>query len=279
MTFQPLIPTTGIVGFQLLSRTEESQRQVFDQQPAISRDLAYFEENIANATTAEALVSDRRLLRVVLGAFGLDEEIDKGAFIRKILEEGTENPEAFANRLVDPRYTRFAESLGYGNVSGARVGLTSFASDISAAYRERQFEIAVGNQDESLRLALNFRREIQAYATAPDPDGTAWLQVLGDLPVRRVFEGAFGFGSEIGTLEVDRQREEFREQNSRVFGDSSLAVFTDPEVAEQAIRRFLAREAASNGPDASTPGFAALTLLNGGIGAAGIANILASRTG
>ncbi|MEM9370573.1 MAG: flagellar protein, partial [Pseudomonadota bacterium] len=88
--FAPILPATGLVGFKLLEQTQTVQREIFDRQPEIARDTDYFRETIATVQSAGALVEDRRLLRVALGAFGLDEEIDKRAFIRKILEEGTE---------------------------------------------------------------------------------------------------------------------------------------------------------------------------------------------
>ena len=34
----------------------------------------------------------------------MESEIDKTAFIRKVLEEGTIDPAAFANRLTDKSY-------------------------------------------------------------------------------------------------------------------------------------------------------------------------------
>ena len=278
--FVPLIPTNGVIGFRLLEQTEASQRQVFESQPEVARDVAYFEENIASALTAEDLVSDRRLLRVALGAFGLEDQVDRVAFFRKMLEEGTENSDAFANRFVDPRYQRFTEAFGYGNLLGTRVILPGFAAEITEPYKDRQFEVAVGEQDQNLRLALNFRREIEQYATASDPDGVAWLSVLGDQPVRAVFEGAFGLGQDFAQLDIDRQQAEFRDFNNRAFGSTSLAIFTDPAEVDRVISRFLARRAAEEGPNPLTPGFAALTLLgaanNGGLGNQGIQNILLS---
>lgn len=277
--FAPLLPATGVVGFRLLEQTEASQRAVFERQPEIAREIAYFQDNIAAALTPEDLINDRRLLQVALGAFGLDEEIDKRAFLQKMLAEGTDDPESFANRFVDPRYQAFVEALGYGNALGARVFLPGFAAEITDAFKERQFEIAVGEQNNSLRLALNFRREIEQYANASDPDGVAWLSVLGDRPVRSVFEGAFGLGQSFGQLDVDRQREELREFNDRTFGSTSLAIFQDPAEVDRVITRYLAREAAANGPAPTTPGFTALTLLNnanGGLGASAIQNILIS---
>lgn len=278
MTFAPLIPASGIIGYRLLANTEATQREVFDRQPEIARDAEYFRENISSVTSAADLVADRRLLRVALGAFGLDEDIDKQAFVRKILEEGTDDSASLANRLVDPRYERFAENFGFGNLSGAQTGDVGFAGTIVSAYTERQFEISVGEQDESLRLALNFRREITQYATANDPDGTAWFSVMGDEPVREVFEGAFGLDSSFGQLDIDRQRDELRALNDRFFGDSSLEIFKDAELAENVIDRYLARKSTENGPASTTRGMAALTILNSsnGLGETSIQNIVLS---
>ncbi|MEX2520259.1 MAG: DUF1217 domain-containing protein [Paracoccaceae bacterium] len=276
MSFAPIIPASGVLGFKLLTRTEATQREVFNRQPEITRDVAYFNEKIADVKTAEDLVSDRRLFKVALGAFGLDDEIDKRAYMRKILDEGSEDSEAFANRLVDPRYVEFAKAFGFGDSGGARTGEVGFAARISTAYEDRQFEIAVGDQNESLRLALNFRREIKDYASAADPDGTAWFSVMGDVPMRTVFEGAFGLSSSFGQLDIDRQQSELRRFNAREFGSTSLEVFKDDAMVEKAITRFLIRRSIEEGPSATTPGFGALTLLQGGVGPVGAQNLFLS---
>ena len=279
MTFAPIIPASGVVGLRLLSQTQDAQRAVFDRQPQLAREVEYFAEKIADVRTAEDLVADRRLLRVALGAFGLDDEIDKGAFLRKILAEGTEDPEAFANKLVDPRFVKFSKSFGFGYFLGARTGDVGFAANITAAYKERQFERAVGDQDTALRLALNFRREIATYANANDPENSAWFSAMGDVPVRSVFEGAFGLSSAFGQLDIDRQRDELKDLNNRFFGSKSLAVFQDSAEVENLINRFLVQRTIQDGPSPTTKGAAALTLLSNaanGVGSIGIQNIILS---
>ena len=279
MTFAPIIPASGVTGFRLLSETQATQRAVFDQQPQLAREVDYFAGKIADIKSAEDLVADRRLLRVALGAFGLDDEIGKGAFVRKILAEGTEDPEAFANKLIDPRYVKFAKAFGFGDFLGARTGDIGFATEITAAYKERQFERAVGDQDPALRQALNFRREIATYANANDPENNAWFSAMGDLPVRSVFEGAFGLSSAFGQLDIDRQKDELKDLNNRFFGSKSLAVFQDSAAVENLINRFLVQRSIQDGPSATTNGFAALTLLSNaanGVGSIGLQNIVLS---
>jgi hypothetical protein len=72
MTFQPLIPLAGYSGWAFLNRTMDSQKSAFNESNEIKRDTEYFKENIGSVESAEDLMSDRRLLSVALGAFGLD---------------------------------------------------------------------------------------------------------------------------------------------------------------------------------------------------------------
>ena len=82
--FQPIVPTGGLAGWRFLQRTYDTQFEAFSKSVSLQRDTDYFKENIAEATTAEALVSDRRLLTVALGAFGLQVRRD----LKQVREEG-----------------------------------------------------------------------------------------------------------------------------------------------------------------------------------------------
>ena len=100
MPFPPAIPLSGLAGFRFIERTYDRQFITFNKSPDFQREVEYFRENAGNITTVDQLMGDRRILAVVLGAFGLGDDIDKGAFIRKVIEEGTFEGDAFANRLV-----------------------------------------------------------------------------------------------------------------------------------------------------------------------------------
>ena len=112
MSFQPAIPLAGIAGWRFLERTQARSRRPSRRAPELTarHRLLRGEDRLASTTAAD-LVADRRLLKVALGAFGLEGEIDKKAFIRKVLEEGTTDPDAFANRLTDPAWHKLADGL------------------------------------------------------------------------------------------------------------------------------------------------------------------------
>lgn len=281
--FQPVVPIGGVAGLLFIERTQEKQQAVFEQSPQLQREMTYFRENVFKATTAEALVGDRTLLKVALGAFGLDEDIDKKFFLQKILEEGTEDREALAMRLVDTRYRDFAEAFGYGNALGTNVLQSDFPDQILSEFKTRQFEIAVGNVDNSVRLAMNFKREISNYLPETeevDTAGTSWFRMMGNEPIRSVLEMAFGLPSAIGSLDIDKQKEMFEEKAASIYGSSSAKIFEDPEIVEQLVRDFMARSQIASGPNSNTPGMAAVTLLTGGggsgFGASASTNLLLS---
>lgn len=277
MSFNPIVPVGGIAGFRFIEETYDRQVDAFSRRPDIARDIAYWTENAAKATTAEAFVQDPTLMRVALGAFGLADQTGKIAFVRKILEDGTIDPQALANRLASPQWKELSRELGFGDVGGL-LGVRSTRETIAELYRIRSFEEAVGAQDGDLATALAFRREVGAIATGETVDRTGWFTLMGRRDLRPVVEAAFGLPDAFGALDIDRQAEVLENRARREFGSPSAAVFADPANVETVIRKFLVISQARSGPSDSTPGMTALTLLQSArIGPQASTNLFASR--
>lgn len=276
MAYQPVVPLTGIAGWRFLERTHAKQQAAFENGAELRREIAYFEENIASVKSAADLVGDRRLLKVALAAFGLESEIDKKAFVRKVLEEGTTAEGAMATRLTDPAWRKLSAAFGFGD-GGARTGQAGFAPAIVSAYKARAFEAAVGNADNAMRLALNFRREIAALAAG---EGGSWYSILGSKPLRQVVEKAFGLPAQFAQIDIDKQADTLKDRCDRLFGSDALTVFLDKAAVDKLIDRFLARTQIEDGVAASGPAANALTLLRGMTasgGASGLWNLLSSK--
>lgn len=263
MTFQPLVPASGLIGWNFLKRTQETQADAFQKSPQIQRDTDYFKANIGKIDSAEDLVNDRRLLRVALGAFGLDGDIDSKFLIKKILSDGTFDPDALANKFSDKRYFEMSKAFGFGDFATPLSKDSAFGDKIVEAYRTRQFEIAVGEKADDLRMALNLERELSELSEGSKSDDSKWFSVMGSPPLRQVFERAFGLPSSFAQLDLDRQLDVFRERSQKLFGDSEVAQFADPEKREKLVQRYLLMEQAQNFQAASSQSIA-LTLLQGG---------------
>lgn len=165
MTYAPVIPFRGYAGWSFLQRTFEKQKAAFVASAPVESAAAYFRDNIGKIDSAEELVSDRRLLEVALNAFGLGDDIYNRFFIKKVLEEGTLKAGAFANKLADKRYFALAKAFGFGDFSTPRTKLSYFPEEIISAYKTRKFELAIGQVDESMRVAITMQRELPLLAS------------------------------------------------------------------------------------------------------------------
>lgn len=264
MSFQPVIPFGGYSGWAFLNRTKEAQLDTFREGVEIKRDVEYFKENIGSISTAEELVSDRQLRKVALGAFGLDDDIDNIYFIQKVLSDGVLSDDALANKLTDNRYYEMSKEFGFGSFSIPSTAISTFGDRITQMFEERQFEIAVGNQNETMRYAMTLDRELEDMASKSTTDNGRWYSVMGNTPVRNAVETALGLPSSLGSLDLDQQLNEFREKTERYFDNGEIAQFADPDKRTEMLRLFLVRSELQTGGGLQTSSAAnALSLLSG----------------
>lgn len=241
MTFAPVVPFGGYAGWTFLARTRDAQMRAFVAGPALRRDEAYFREKIGSVRTAEALVADRRLLSVALGAFGLSGDVGNKYFIRKVLENGTLDPGALANKLADKRYLEFSRAFGFGDFATPRTQLSDFADGILAAYETRRFEEAVGDANDQMRLAMNAERELGKLAARTISADAKWFTVMGSPPLRQVFQTALGLPAAFASIDLDQQLSVMKDRAERFLGSDDVAQFADPGQIERLVRLFLLR--------------------------------------
>ncbi len=261
MSIDALVPMDGLAGYRFLQRTREQQEDLIAQSPMSQRLEAAFRERIGTIETAAQLVNDRELLQVSLEAFGLSEDLDSKYFIQKVLEEGTTDTSALANKLADQRYQDLSKAFGFGDRTTPRTQLSTFADEILAEYRSSSFETSVGDQDQTLRIALNADRLIEEIAVSEDSERTKWLSVIGNEALLELVQGALGLPEDVTSLDLDRQVEIYDEKLQRQLG-IGIEGLADEEARDKLIERYLLRASAES-IDSTTPGALALTLLTG----------------
>lgn len=261
MSFSPVLPLTGYTGWGFLKRTMARQQAVQQALPAQQRDEAYFRDRIGKADTAEKLVSDKRLLRIALTAFGLEGDVNSRAFIQKILEGGTLKEGALANKLADKQYQKLSAAFGYGDFSVPRTKLSTFTDEILAQFRTRSFETAVGEQNNTYRLAMNAERELPALAVKSTSETAKWFTVLGNAPLREVMQTALGLPKSFSSIDIDQQVSVLKARTEAAFGSSDLAQFRDSAKLEALTRRFLLQSEIQGQATNNSPAARALALL------------------
>ncbi|KAF0137951.1 MAG: Uncharacterized protein FD152_68 [Xanthobacteraceae bacterium] len=263
MSFAPILPLSGFTGWGFLKRTMVRQQAVQQALPAQQRDEAYFRDRIRKADTAEKLVNDKRLLRIALTAFGLEGDVNSRAFIQKILEGGTLKEGSLANKLADKQYQKFSAAFGYGDYSVPRTKISTFPDEILEQYRARSFETAVGQQNNTFRLAMNAEREIPALAGKSLSETAKWYTLLGNAPMREVMQTALGLPKSFSSIDIDQQVGVLRTKAEAAFGSADIGQFKEPTKMEALVRRFLLQSDIQSQASASSAGAIALALLRG----------------
>ncbi|WP_299651235.1 DUF1217 domain-containing protein [uncultured Tateyamaria sp.] len=260
--YQPILISSGLVGWQFLQRTYDQQLSAFSESTQLKRDTDHFAEKIASVETAEDLVSDRQLLTVALGAFGLSDDINNTFFVQKMLSDGTTADDALANRFTDSRYREFSEAfgLGPGELRGALE--PGFAEGIIAKFQANSFEIETGNQDETMRIALYAERTLPDVVQSEGSDASKWFSIMGQPPLRSLFETALGLPEAFGQVDIDQQLKVFQERSERILGVSDPSDFAQEDTLDRLVTTYLARSQLDSIGTGASGAAIALTLLS-----------------
>tara|TARA_R100000750_G_scaffold62905_1_gene58933 strand:- start:8795 stop:10003 length:1209 start_codon:yes stop_codon:yes gene_type:complete len=204
MAITPMIPGTGLVGWQVLQSTLNTQRTSFNASAEIARDTEYFAEKIGSISSGAELVDDRRLLSVALSAFGLSDQVDSTYLIKRVLEEGTEDDTALANKLNDGRYVALANAFDFSETVDFPFQEEGFADDVTAAYDVKvRADLAallaqseyVNDPDTAAALEEQTRLVLEttkAYFEENIGSVTSVDDFLADTDLLKVALGAFG---------------------------------------------------------------------------------------
>lgn len=260
--FQPVVAGTGVVAWQFLQRTYDRQLETFSQSAELKRDIDAFRERIGDIRNAEELVSDRQLLKVALGAFGLEDDLNNRYFIQKMLEEGTTADDSLANRFADTRYRDLSEAFGFGPNEIPKNLFSTFADDIIDRFTAASFEIATGAADQSMRTALYAQRVLPELLAEEGGVDQKWFSIMGQAPLRALFETAMSLPQQFGQIDIDQQLGVFKDRSGSQFGIEDPADFLEPEAMEDLINTYIARAQLGSFSASQSSQNIALTLLS-----------------
>jgi hypothetical protein len=221
--------------FRLISANLDRSLATTRAQASVALESRYYLDHIGNVKSVDDFLKDRRLFTFAMKAFGLDDMLQAGGFMRKILNEGVADPKAFANRLTDKRFAVLArvfnfEALGESATQGAHV-----RQGVVDRYVRQALESQAGSENEGVRLALYFQREAPAVKSA--------YGLLADPALWQVVKTAFGFPDEMANAPVEKQA-------AAVLARMSLDDLTDPTKLDRLINRFTAVWDATNATQA-----------------------------
>ncbi|MBO0661293.1 DUF1217 domain-containing protein [Jiella sp. MQZ9-1] len=99
--------------YQLYTRDQTRVLDRLAADPVNKRLADYYRENIGKVKSVDDFMKDYRLYSYAMTAYGLEDQIDSRALIRKVLESDLSDKESFANKLSDERYRDFAKAFSF----------------------------------------------------------------------------------------------------------------------------------------------------------------------
>lgn len=122
---------TTTTDYQRITRDLDRTLQLKASEPTIARDTEYYLSRIGEIKSIDEFIDDTRVFNYAMKAFGLEEMSYAKAFMRKVLTEGIDDQDSFANKLTDKRYRDFAEAFNFKKLGAATtsVGAQGITAD------------------------------------------------------------------------------------------------------------------------------------------------------
>lgn len=212
-----------LLQYQMVSQNLDRSLEIIASDPTVERESEYYLENIGNVTSIDEFLDDDRLFKYAMKAFGLEDMDYAKAFMRKALEEGITDDDAFANQLSDNRYKEFVEAFDFVTYGETATSLSAAQEDVVAAYKQQTLEESEGDSNEGVRLALYFTRKVGEVDSG--------LALIADKALAEVVYTMLGLPDEFAMSDVDKQAA-YLEENI------DIEQLTDPEYVDKLVQRF-----------------------------------------
>ena len=217
--------TTTYTSYNLIARDLPRSIERVASQPEVARESEYYLERISEIKSIDEFMADTRVFNYAMKAHGLEDMDYAKAFMRKVLTEGVESDDAFANQLADSKYKAFAETYNFAAHGETATIFTKAQQGTVDKYHRLSLEEEAGEENSGVRLALYFQR------TAPEIDSA--YGILADTALYEVVRTALGIPAEVASADIDKQAEML---DSRL----DLDDFKDSEKLNTFMQRFTA---------------------------------------
>ena len=255
---QDSIEVTQIAKDYIIAKTRfASASEADDLRKTAENDAKYYQSTIAKIGSVSELLSDRKLVDILLVAKGLDPAKVTDEYLKKVFSSDLGDPKSFANSASDSRFAEIAASFNFnkeGNVARiAAIGpqkrdqLLEMQND----YLQQTLETQEGDANAGVRLALYFQRKAPQITSAYD--------ILADPALAQVFRTTYNLPDALASMAIDQQAKIVEKH-------LNLKDLGDPDKLGALLQRFAAMYDMKN--DSSLVSSPALAILQGS--AAGI---------
>jgi hypothetical protein len=226
---------------QALTTAEKDRTQEIAttaKQPAVQRDIAAFQAAVSTATDPAKLLQNPAVLKVLLTANGLADQIPYTALAQKTLLSNPSVSNSLVNQLTDSRWAPVVKTYNFATEGLTVLQNPKVQATLANAYAEVAWRHSLDATTPGLSNAMTFRSEASTITSVD--------QILGDPVMRTVVTTALNIPLQIAFQDLTAQEKSI---SDRV----DITKFKDPHFVDTFTQQYLiAAQAANTGQSSAT---------------------------
>ena len=244
--------TDPLTALTLAQKNETADVATEAKSATVARDIAAFQQGIANAKTITAALQNPNVLKVLLTANGLGDQVGFTALAQKALMSDPIDPNSLANQLsaTNSAWLSVAQTYDFAKNGLAELQNPKIQAAITNGYAQTLWEQSLDTQTPGLSSAMQFQTQA-ASITSVD-------QILGDPVNRDVVLTALNIPLQIAYQPLAAQEQAV---SSRL----NVAQLQNPHFVQTLVQQYLLNKAQSSQGTSSSPDLISLASHAGGI--------------
>lgn len=215
------------------------------RQPQVARDIAAFTKAVTSAKDPAKLLTNPIVMKVLLTANGLADQIGFTALARKTLLSDVDAPTSLVNRLNSTRWKAAVKTYDFANKGLSLLQNPKVIATIANGYAEITWRQSLDAATPGLSSALTFRSQAATVTSA--------VQILGDAILRDVVTTALSIPREIAFQGIPAQEKAIADR-------LDLTKLKDKHFVDTLTQEYLLNKASSSTGDQKTPSLDALAI-------------------
>jgi hypothetical protein len=188
-----------ILDLKLAQQNEARDVAQEAKNPTVVRDLQAFTQGIANAKTLNDALNNPNVMKVLLTANGLSDQLQYTALAKKALLSDPSASTSLVNQLTDTRWKTLAQTYDLASKGLAGLQDPTVQSQIASAYETVTWMTSLDAATPGLAEALQFKQKASSITTV---DG-----ILGDTVNRDVVLTALNIPQQIAFQDLTAQEQ------------------------------------------------------------------------
>jgi hypothetical protein len=229
-----------LLALKMAQKNRDREVAVTARQPETQRDIAVFKRVIAKAKTIGEALDNPAVMKVLLTANGLADQIPYSGLAKKVLLSDRDDPKSLVNRLGNARWAAVVKAFDFAKAGIDALKDPALQTKLADGYVEVTWRKGLEKATPGLSDALDFRERASKFKNAID--------ILGDPVMRRVVTTALGIPKQIAFQELGAQEK-------AITNRLDISRLQDPKFVDGLSQRYLLekqKEAPAPAPDLST---------------------------